>query len=90
VKVILRDRPNARTLPLANDALFAATLPGNEQRTQTLGSDASALLEIPWDAIGSAQLAGGEVFAAAAIVIPKVGPILAVSEAIPLGTRKRP
>ncbi|HUR28455.1 MAG TPA: GDSL-type esterase/lipase family protein [Planctomycetota bacterium] len=85
VKILSGERPNARMLPLAQDALLVATMRGNEQRTVTLGADGSALLEIPWDAIRAARPGGGEVFAAVAIVLPKVGPVLDVSAALELG-----
>jgi len=77
-------RKGEPSLPLEHDALLAATLVGNEFRTVTLGADGSALLPIPWDAVDENGGGGGELYAAVAIVLPRVGPVIAVSEAFAL------
>jgi hypothetical protein len=74
-----QSRDKTRSLPLEHDALLAATLAGNQFRTVTLGTDGTALLPIPWDVV---DVGGGEIYAAVAIVLPKVGPVIVVSEAL--------
>jgi lysophospholipase L1-like esterase len=81
VKAVEAPRRRAHTLPLARDALLERTLARNEYRTVTLGADGSGLLPVPW---GLAEGEDGPVLGAVAIVLPKVGPVLAVSGALEL------
>jgi len=74
-------RGKTRKLPLEHDALLQATLTANQFRTVTIGADGKGRLPIPWDALDS--VGGGDtIYAAVAIVLPKVGPVIVVSEAV--------
>jgi lysophospholipase L1-like esterase len=76
--------PQGKLLPLAVDALLAATLKNNERATVSIQSDGTAQLPIPWDVIDALAPDATEVWAAVLVLLPKVGPIVAVSEALEL------
>ena len=78
------DDRHAKELPLATDALLYATLKDNQFATESVDSNGEARLRIPWEIIDGLAPDQGEVWGSVLVLLPKVGPVVDVSEPIRL------